>query len=84
MNDDDFLQLKRNKTELMAYFDHTGALKTMNQYVIIALAILLGMIVSAAILVRTRASLGACRRQLDRSLAELSKVQGQSTVVTTS
>ncbi len=55
-------------------------------WILIAFALggLLGMIVSAAILVRTRASLGACRRQLDRSLAELGKVQGQSTVVTTS
>jgi putative membrane protein len=31
----------------------------------------LGMIVSSVILVRTRASLGSCRRQLDRALQEL-------------
>ena len=37
--------------ELMAYFDHTGALHTMNQYVIIAMAIFLGMIVSGSLAV---------------------------------
>ncbi len=38
-------------------------------WILIAFALggLLGMIVSAVILVRTRASLGSCRRQLDRS-----------------
>lgn len=54
-------------------------------WILIAFALggLLGMIVSAAILVRTRASLGACRRQLDRALAELSKVPAASTDVAT-
>jgi branched-chain amino acid transport system permease protein len=37
--------------ELMAYFDHTGALQTMNQYVVIVLAILLGMIISGSLAV---------------------------------
>ena len=37
--------------ELMAYFEHIGALHTMNQFVVIALAILLGMIVSGALAV---------------------------------
>ena len=37
--------------ELMAYFDHTGALQTMNQYVIIALAIILGMVISGSLAV---------------------------------
>ncbi len=37
--------------ELMAYFDHTGALQTMNQYVVIALAILLGMIIAGSLAV---------------------------------
>lgn len=37
--------------ELMAYFDHTGALQTMNQYLVIALAILLGMIISGSLAV---------------------------------
>jgi branched-chain amino acid transport system permease protein len=37
--------------ELMAYFDHTGALQTMNQYVVIALAIILGMVISGSLAV---------------------------------
>ncbi|MBC7875773.1 MAG: branched-chain amino acid ABC transporter permease [Anaerolineales bacterium] len=37
--------------ELMAYFDHTGALQTMNQYVVIGLAILLGMVISGSLAV---------------------------------
>jgi branched-chain amino acid transport system permease protein len=37
--------------ELMAYFEHTGALATMNQYVIIGMAILLGMIISGSLAV---------------------------------
>jgi len=37
--------------ELMAYFDHTGALETMNQYVIIGMAIILGMLVSGSLAV---------------------------------
>ncbi len=37
--------------ELMAYFDHTGALQTMNQYVVIALAILLGMLIAGSLAV---------------------------------
>ncbi len=44
---------------------------------------ILGMIVSAAILVRTRASLGSCRRQLDRSLTELGKLRSDSPTDTT-
>ncbi len=42
-------------------------------WILVAFAIggLLGMIVSSVILVRTRASLGSCRRQLDRALQEL-------------
>jgi putative membrane protein len=36
----------------------------------------LGMIVSSVILVRTRASLGACRRQLDRAQQDISKLRG--------
>ena len=38
---------------------------------------LLGMIASAAILVRTHATLGSCRRQLDRTLTELSKLRNE-------
>lgn len=37
--------------ELMAYFDHTGALETMNQYVVITLAIILGMLISGSLAV---------------------------------
>ena len=48
-----------------------------------ALGGLLGMIVSAAILVRTRASLAACKRQLDRALADLNKAPRASTAVAT-
>ena len=44
---------------------------------------LLGMIASGAILVRMRASLGSCRRQLDRTLAELNKLRSESLVVAT-
>jgi len=41
---------------------------------------LLGMIASAAILVRTQATLGSCRRQLDRTLTELSKLRSEGPV----
>ena len=41
---------------------------------------LLGMIASAAILVRTQATLGSCRRQLDRTLTELSKLHSDGPV----
>ena len=37
--------------ELLAYFEHTGRLESMNQYVVIALAVLLGMIISGALAV---------------------------------
>jgi branched-chain amino acid transport system permease protein len=37
--------------ELMAYFEHTGRLETMNQYLVIVLAVLLGMIISGALAV---------------------------------
>jgi uncharacterized membrane protein YciS (DUF1049 family) len=55
-------------------------------WILIAFALggVLGMVVSAVLLVRTRASLGACKRQLDRAHAELSKVQAQGAVVVTS
>jgi putative membrane protein len=54
-------------------------------WILVAFALggLLGMIVSAAILVRTRAALGLCRRQLDRTRTELSKLRSDSTVVGT-
>jgi len=37
--------------ELLAYFEHTGRLATMNQYVVITLAVLLGMIISGSLAV---------------------------------
>jgi branched-chain amino acid transport system permease protein len=37
--------------ELMAYFDHTGQLQTMDQYLVITMAILLGMLVSGTLAV---------------------------------
>jgi putative membrane protein len=36
----------------------------------------LGMVVSSVILVRTRASLGVCRKQLDRAQQDLTKLRG--------
>lgn len=51
-------------------------------WVLVAFAIggALGMIVSSVILVRTRASLGSCRRQLDRALQELRSLRGTTPV----
>ncbi len=37
--------------QLMAYFEHIGVLATMNQYLVIALAIILGMVISGALAV---------------------------------
>ena len=37
--------------ELMAYFEHTGRLDSMNQYVVITLAVILGMIISGSLAV---------------------------------
>src|SRR5512134_3435714 len=37
--------------ELMAYFEHIGVLATMNEYVVIALAVLLGMIIAGSLAV---------------------------------
>ncbi len=45
---------------------------------------LLGMAVSAAILIRTRASLGSCKRQLDRTVAELGKLRSETPAVAAS
>lgn len=52
-------------------------------WVLVAFAIggALGMIVSSVILVRTRASLGSSRRQLDRALQELRSLRNASPVV---
>jgi branched-chain amino acid transport system permease protein len=37
--------------ELLAYFEHTGQLQSMNEYVVIVLAVLLGMIISGSLAV---------------------------------
>lgn len=51
-------------------------------WVLVAFAIggVLGMVVSSVILVRTRASLGSCRRQLDRALQELRSLRSAAPV----
>jgi putative membrane protein len=51
-------------------------------WVLLAFALggLLGMIVSSVILVRTRASLSACRKQLDRAREDVSKLRGTTAV----
>jgi putative membrane protein len=41
---------------------------------------ILGMVVSSVILMRARASLASCRRQLDRARAEVSELRGVSPV----
>ena len=41
---------------------------------------LLGMMVSSAILVRTRASLGTCKRQLEKARIEVDKLRSESPV----
>jgi lipopolysaccharide assembly protein A len=48
-----------------------------------ALGGVLGMVVSAAILVRTSVSLASCRRQLESTMVELSKLRSESSVVAT-
>ena len=45
-----------------------------------ALGGVVGMIVSSVILVRTRASLSACRKQLDKAREDASKVRGTAAV----
>jgi uncharacterized membrane protein YciS (DUF1049 family) len=46
-----------------------------------ALGGVLGMIVSSVILVRTRASLGASRRQLDKAQAEIAQLRSKPPVL---
>jgi uncharacterized membrane protein YciS (DUF1049 family) len=57
---------------------YTFAPHSLALWVLVAFAVggSLGMIVSSVILVRTRASLGACRKQLDRAQQDLSKLRG--------
>jgi putative membrane protein len=51
-------------------------------WILVAFALggVLGMMVSSAILLRTRASLSMCRRQLDRARTELSTLRSASPV----
>lgn len=51
-------------------------------WVLVAFAIggALGMVVSSVILVRTRASLGSSRKQLDRALQELRSLRGTAPI----
>ena len=46
-----------------------------------ALGGVLGMVVSSVILVRTRASLSSCKKQLDRARDDVSKLRGSTAVV---
>ena len=52
-------------------------------WVLIAFALggVLGMMVSSVILLRTRASLNSCKKQLDREREEVSKLRGTTAVV---
>lgn len=52
-------------------------------WVLVAFALggLLGMIVSSVILVRTRASLNTCRKQLDRAREDASKLRGTAVAI---
>ena len=65
---------------------HTFGPQSIALWILVAFALggAIGMLVSAVILVRTRASLASCKRQLDRTLVELSKLRTEtSTVVAT-
>lgn len=57
---------------------YTFAPHSLALWVLVAFAIggSLGMLVSSVILVRTRASLGACRKQLERAQQDLTKLRG--------
>jgi putative membrane protein len=46
-----------------------------------ALGGILGMVVSSVILVRTRASLGSCKRQLEKARVEVSKLRDEPPAV---
>jgi lipopolysaccharide assembly protein A len=52
-------------------------------WVLVAFALggIIGMIVSSVILVRTRASLSACRRQLDRAKQEANSLRAANVIV---
>jgi lipopolysaccharide assembly protein A len=61
---------------------YTFAPQSLALWVLVAFALggVLGMIVSSVILLRTRASLSACKKQLDRAREEASKLQGATAV----
>ena len=62
---------------------YTFSARSLALWILLAFALggVLGMFVSSVILVRTRAALGACKRQLNRAQDELSKLR--ATVPTT-
>lgn len=62
---------------------YTFSPRSLALWILLAFALggVLGMFVSSVILVRTRAALGACKRQLNRAQDELSKLR--ATVPTT-
>jgi lipopolysaccharide assembly protein A len=61
---------------------YTFAPQSLALWVLLAFALggVMGMIVSSVILVRTRASLGACRRQLDRAKEDASSLRAANAV----
>ncbi|CAA0125411.1 Lipopolysaccharide assembly protein A [Halioglobus japonicus] len=61
---------------------YTFAPQSLALWVLLAFAVggVLGMIVSSVILLRTRASLSACKKQLDRAREEASKLRGTTAV----
>lgn len=61
---------------------YTFAPQSLAVWVLVAFALggVLGMIVSSVILVRTRASLNACRKQLDRAREDASKLRSTAAV----
>tara|TARA_R110002049_G_scaffold141636_8_gene303369 strand:+ start:3477 stop:3785 length:309 start_codon:yes stop_codon:yes gene_type:complete len=61
---------------------YTFAPQSLALWVLVAFALggVLGMIVSSVILLRTRASLSACKKQLDSAREEASKLRGATAV----
>ena len=61
---------------------YTFAPKSLALWILAAFALgaLLGMFISSVILVRTRASLGSIRRQLEKAKVDISKLRSESPV----
>jgi putative membrane protein len=61
---------------------YTFGPQSMALWILLAFALggLLGMLVSSVILVRTRTSLGSCKRQLDKAKVEVSKLRDETPV----